>query len=46
MAETILVGPIMYAVATAAALVNLTVGLGIIGLLALIYLVLPNKTSR
>jgi uncharacterized membrane protein len=41
-----LVGPIMYAVATAAAFVSVTVSLGIIGLMALIYLVLPNKVSR
>jgi uncharacterized membrane protein len=41
-----LVGPIMYAVATAAAFVSVTVSLGIITLLALLYLVLPQKVSR
>ena len=41
-----LVGPVMYAVATAAAFVSVTVSLGILALLALLYLVLPNKVTR
>jgi uncharacterized membrane protein len=41
-----LVGPIMYAVATVAAFVSVTVSLGIVGLLALLYLVLPDKVTR
>lgn len=41
-----LAGPVMYAVATAAAFVSVTVSLGIIALLALLYLVLPNQVTR
>jgi uncharacterized membrane protein len=41
-----LAGPVMYAVATATAFVSVTVSLGIIALLALLYLVLPDKVTR